>query len=63
MEQGSSADSDATVECIAALELDSLLRLLLFLQASVAGALSRDVIFARVAPATYALKAHIALRK
>lgn len=32
-------------------------------EASVAGALSRDVIFARVAPATYALKAHIALRK
>ena len=33
------------------------------LQASVAGALSRDVIFARVAPSTYALKANIALHK
>lgn len=33
------------------------------LQASVAGALSRDVIFARVAPSIYALKANIALHK
>ena len=33
------------------------------LQASVAGALSRDVIFARVAPATYALQANISLHK
>lgn len=33
------------------------------IQASVAGALSRDVMFARVAPSTYALKANIALRK
>lgn len=33
------------------------------MQASVAGALSRDVMFARVAPSTYALKANIALRK
>lgn len=32
-------------------------------EASVAGALSRDVIFARVAPSTYALKANIALHK
>ncbi|KAL0041481.1 hypothetical protein WJX79_004991 [Trebouxia sp. C0005] len=32
-------------------------------EASVAGALSRDVIFARVAPSIYALKANIALHK
>lgn len=31
----------------------------IWVQASVAGALSRDVIFARIAPATYALQAAV----
>lgn len=38
------------------------LLLLVCLQASVAGALSRDVIFVRVAPATYSLKAKLVQR-
>ncbi len=32
-------------------------------QASVAGALSRDVIFARTAPSTYALQANVTMHK